>query len=115
MDKLLKMASRISSLQLKGPFHKTNQNELANTVTFEVPDLEILDFKSPINISIKIRKFYEEADSEIGFEGRNEIQEFIPIAINGMILENQEDKNTIHRAIYKYVINHEKKLVKAVS
>jgi hypothetical protein len=114
---LFKIASRVASLHLEGPFREANENELANAVSFQVPGLELdnEEFKSPINISIRIDQYYEEPDSEVGFEGRNDIQEFVPVAINGMMLENQDDKNILHRAIYKFVMDRERKLVKAVN
>lgn len=114
---LFKIASKVAALHLEGPFREANENELANAVSFQVPGLELdnEEFDDPLSISIRINRFYEEADAEVGFAGRDEIQEFIPVAVNGMILENQQDKNLLHRAIYKFVMDHEKKLVKAVN
>jgi len=117
MVNLSRIAAKIAALHLEGPFRQANENELANAVSFEVPDLELdnEEFAKPLNISIKIQQYHEDADSEVGFEGRDDIQEFTPVAVNGMMLENQQDKNALHRAIYKYVMDHEKRLVKAVN
>ena len=117
MLNLFKIASKVAaSLHLEGPFRKANENELANAVSFEVPGLSLdnEEFNKSV-ISIRIDVDYEEADEEVGYEGRNDIGEFIPVAVDGMMLENQADKNTLHRAIYKYVMDHERRLVKAVN
>jgi hypothetical protein len=117
MLNLNKIAAKVAALQLSGPFRKANESELANAVSFELPQLELAnkEFESPLNISIKIQQYHEDADSEVGFEGRDDIQEFTPVAINGLMLESPKDQEMVYRLIYKYVMDHEKQLVKAVS